>query len=263
MGVEYTPFATDTKVVQLFEREKANETEITIYRNGGKVHVISGTYTLIKPDGTKLIDAQPVTISGNSAFYTLTASDLDSTLVFGEGYIENWCLVLDQHSDHDHDFRRMAAVVRRRLYPTVYDGDLTAIYSDLADLRPSTLTSYQQYIDDAWWQMMRRLRIEAGGYEYLILSSEVFFDAHRHFTLYLIWRDFHSSLGQSNGRYMDLAQEHYRLYQDEWKRINFVYDYDNDGKADDANQRSAKQPVIYTASPGSRGRFRWYGRGRY
>lgn len=255
MGIEYTPYASDTKIVQLLQREASNESEITIFRDGGKVHLISGTYTLIKPTGEKLIDASAITITGNVGYFTLSAVDMAATLQLGEGYVEEWSLVLDQHSDHEHTFRRMAAVVRRRLYPTVSDADLTAIYSDLADLRPSTLSSYQQYIDDAWYQMLRRLRIEAGGYEYLIMSSEVFFDAHRHFSLYLIWRDFHSSLGQSNGRYMDLAQEHYKLYQDEWKRINFVYDYDHDGNADDANQREAKQPVVYTSKPPAYGRF--------
>ena len=264
MAIESTPYATDTKTVVLLEREAANLTEITIFRDAAKVHINSGTYTLIKPDGTKLVDAAAVTVAANVAQYTHSAANLDSTQALGEGYVQEWVLNHDGgHPDQNYTYRRMAAVVRRRLYPTVYDGDLTAIYSDLADLRPSTLTSYQQYIDDAWYQMLRRIRQEAGGFEYLIMSSESFFDAHRHFTPYLIWRDFHSSLGQSNGRYMDLAQEHYRLYQDEWKRINFVYDYDHDGKAEDANQRQAKQPVVYTSSPGSLGRFRWYRRGRY
>ena len=154
-------------------------------------------------------------------------------------------------------FRRTCSVVRRRLYPVVYDGDLTSVYSDLASLRPSTLSSYQPYIDDAWFTIIRRLRTEGGGLEYLVISPESMFEAHRHLTLYLIWRDFHSSLGQSNGRYLDLSQEHYKLYQDEWKRINFIYDYDHDGKADEPDLRTAKQPVVYLSNPGRFGRFRY------
>jgi hypothetical protein len=57
MAIESTPYATDTKTVVLLEREAANLTEMTIYRDGNKVNINSGTYTLIKPDGTKLVDA--------------------------------------------------------------------------------------------------------------------------------------------------------------------------------------------------------------
>lgn len=260
MGIESTPYATNIKTVELLEREHANLTEITIYRDGAKVHLISGTYTIFKPDGTKLVDAAAITISGNVAQYNHTAEQLSATLQLGEGYTQEWCLVLDQHSDHQHTFRRMAAVVRRRLYPVVSDMDLVATYSDLEALRPSTLESYQQYIDDAWWTLMRRIRNEGGGYEYLVMSPEVFFESHRHLALYSIWRDFHSSLGQSNGRYMDLATEHYRLYQDEWKKINFIYDYDHDGKPDEPDHRTAKQPVIYTSTSGRFGMFRLRGR---
>ena len=37
MAIEATPYATDTKTVVLLEREAANLTEITIYRDGDKV----------------------------------------------------------------------------------------------------------------------------------------------------------------------------------------------------------------------------------
>ena len=115
MGIEYTPYASDTKIVQLLQREASNESEITIFRDGGKVHLISGTYTLIKPTGEKLIDASAITITGNVGYFTLSAVNMAATLQLGEGYVEEWALVLDNHSDHEHTFRRMAAVVRRRL----------------------------------------------------------------------------------------------------------------------------------------------------
>jgi hypothetical protein len=126
---------------------------------------------------------------------------------------------------------------RRGLYP---DIDLTATYSDLDSLRPSSLSSYQQYIDDAWYQILRRIRNRGMGYEYLMMSPEAFFESHRHLSLYLIFRDFHSSLGQSNGRYLDLANEHYRLYRDDFDQINF-----------DADTRTRGQPTIFLTRPGA------------
>jgi hypothetical protein len=254
MSTDSTPYSSDSRTVELLQREATNTTDITIHRNGAVVGLDSGSYTLIKPDGTKLVDAAAVTIVDNVASYTHSAASLPDTLTLGEGYIQEWSLYINELA---YVFRRTCSVVRRRLYPVVYDGDLTSVYSDLASLRPSTLSSYQPYIDDAWFTIIRRLRTEGGGLEYLVISPESMFEAHRHLTLYLIWRDFHSSLGQSNGRYLDLSQEHYKLYQDEWKRINFIYDYDHDGKADEPDLRTAKTPVVYLSNPGRFGRFRY------
>jgi len=254
MSTDSTPYSSDSRTVELLQREATNTTDITIHRNGAVVGLDSGSYTLIKPDGTKLVDAAAVTIVDNVASYTHSAASLPDTLTLGEGYIQEWSLYINELV---YVFRRTCSVVRRRLYPVVYDGDLTSVYSDLASLRPSTLSSYQPYIDDAWFTIIRRLRTEGGGLEYLVISPESMFEAHRHLTLYLIWRDFHSSLGQSNGRYLDLSQEHYKLYQDEWKRINFIYDYDHDGKADEPDMRTAKTPVVYLSNPGRFGRFRY------
>jgi len=254
MSTDSTPYSSDSRTVELLQREVTNTTDITIHRNGAVVGLDSGSYTLIKPDGTKLVDAAAVTIAANVASYTHSAASLPNTLTLGEGYIQEWTLYINELV---YVFRRTCSVVRRRLYPVVYDGDLTSVYSDLASLRPSTLSSYQPYIDDAWFTIIRRLRTEGGGLEYLVISPESMFEAHRHLTLYLIWRDFHSSLGQSNGRYLDLSQEHYKLYQDEWKRINFIYDYDHDGKADEPDLRTAKTPVVYLSNPGRFGRFRY------
>ena len=257
MAVASTPYAPNIRIVELLQRETSCITELTIYRDGGKVNINSGTYTLYAPGGDKVIDAAAVTVSANVATYTHSAASLPDTLNLGEGYVQEWVLNHDGgHPDQNYTYRRMTALVLRRLYPVISDLDLTAVYSDLASLRPSALESYQPYIDDAWYTILRRLRTEGGGLEYLIMTSESFYEAHRHLALYLIWRDFHSSLGQSNGRYFDLSQEHFKMYQDEWKRINFVYDYDHDNRADDADMRTAKQPVIYTSLPGLHGRFR-------
>lgn len=254
MATGSTPYSSNSRVVELLQRDATNTTDITIHRNGAVVGLDSGTYTLIKPDGNKLVDAAAVSIVDDVASYTHSAASLPDTLQLGEGYIQEWALTI---SGDVYIFRRTCSLVRRRLYPVVYDGDLTSVYSDLASLRPSSMTSYQPYIDDAWFTIVRRLRTEGGGLEYLVISPESMFEAHRHLTLYLIWRDFHSSLGQSNGRYLDLSQEHYRLYQDEWKRINFVYDYDHDGRADEPDMRTAKQPVVYLSNPGYFGKFRY------
>lgn len=252
-----TPYAAQIRTVELLERGKAQNTEIKVYRSGAQLVPTAATYTLIKPTGADLLTGATANIDVNGTVsYAHTAEQLANTEALGEGYVQEWTLTIDSEQ---YLFRRMAALVRRRLYPVVSDIDLTATYSDLDNLRPSSLTSYQQYIDDAWYQILRRIRNKGMGYEYLMMSPESFFECHRHLSLYLIFRDFHSSLGQSNGRYLDLANEHYKLYRDEFDTINFIYDTDHDGEADDANKRTRGQPTIYLTRPGDY----YYRRRRY
>ncbi len=245
-----TIYAPQIRLVELLERGKAQTTQLAIYRDGGVVGPTSGTYTLYKPDGTKLVDGAAVSIVANVAQYTHAAVDLPDTLTLGEGYTQQWDLTI---AGNVMTFRRMLALVKRRLYPVISDIDLTMTYSDLEDLRPASLTSYQQYIDNAWIVIQNKLRQDGAGYPYLICSPEAFRQVHIDLSLYFIFRDFHSSLGQSEGRFLDLAKEHYKLYLDGiTSGINYIYDYDHDGVAGDANKRQASRPVIYLNGSSSR-----------
>ena len=251
-----TPYAAQIRAIELLERGRAQTSELKLYRDGAQLVPTAATYTLIKPTGADLLSGQTASIApSGTVSYAHTAEQLANSENLGEGYVQEWTVTID---GDEYLFRRMAALVRRRLYPVVSDIDLTATYSDLANVRPSSLTSYQQYIDDAWYQILRRIRNRGMGYEYLMMSAESFFEAHRHLSLYLIFRDFHSSLGQSNGRYLDLANEHYRLYRDEFDSINFIYDEDHDGEADDPDKRTRGQPTIFLNRPGQ-----YYRRRRY
>lgn len=251
-----TPYAAQIRAIELLERGKAQTSELKLFRDGLQLVPTAATYTLTKPTGADLLTGETASIAvSGTVSYTHSAEQLKDSEDLGEGYVQEWTITID---GEQYLFRRMAALVRRRLYPVVSDIDLTATYSDLENIRPSTLTSYQQYIDDAWYQILRRIRNRGMGYEYLMMSAESFFEAHRHLSLYLIFRDFHSSLGQSNGRYLDLANEHYKLYRDEFDSINFIYDEDHDGEADDPNKRTRGQPTIFLNRPGQ-----YYRRRRY
>ena len=238
-----TPYAARIRAVEILERNKAQVTNLSIYRNNSLVIPTAGTYSLISPVGKKIVDAETADISGDGVVsYTHTTTELKSSLNLGEGYMQEWSVTIESVV---HTFRRMVSLVLRRLYAVVSDIDLIAVYTDLEELRPSSITSYQKYIDDAWFQIMRKIR-QRGSFEYLVLSSESLYEAHRHLALYLIFRDFHSSLGASSGRYYDLALEHMKMYDIEFKSINWLYDQNHDNKADDPDKRTAQQSVIYT-----------------
>lgn len=240
------PYAANIRATELLERNKAQTTEIKIFRNGAQIVPTGGTYTLKKPTGDAIVEDVAATIApSGTVSYSHNTTELASTLLLGEGYVQEFNLTI---SGDVYLFRRMASLVLRRLYPVISDDDLTATYSDLDSLRPSSLTSYQTYIDDAWYQILRRIKNQGMGYEYLVMSPESFFDSHRHLTLYLIFRDFHSSLA-AEGRFLDLSQEHYRLYREEFDSISFVYDQSHDTSADDPDNRTRGRPTIFLSRP--------------
>lgn len=251
-----TSYSAQIKYVELLEREKNNVQEIKIYRDAAQVIPTAALYKLIAPDDTVLVNNQAATIDADgTCSYTVASSVLPSTLDLGEGYREEFKVTI---SGSHVIFRRMASLVLRRLYPVISDADLTQTYSDLASLRPSSVSSYQKYIDDSFFQILRKIRQKGMGYEYLVMSPESFYDSHRHLALYLIFRDFHSSISQGEGRYLELAQEHYKQFLQEFESINFIYDQSHENKPSDPNQRKAAKPVIYLTAPSYYGRRRRY-----
>lgn len=232
------------RATEILERGKSQTTSLQVYQDGAQLVPSSGTYTIREPDGeTKIVDEVSLTIDeAGTASYVHTSSQLNDNRPLGEGYIQEFTLVIDGYS---HTFRRLAALARRRLYPTVTDEDLTELYTDLENLRPASITSYQKFIDSSWMEILRRTKQGGSCYSYLVLSPESFHDALLHLTLAKIWRDFHSALGQSQGRYLDLSSLHHKEYQFAYSQINMIYDQDHENKAQDPNSRTPRQPVIY------------------
>jgi hypothetical protein len=247
MAQKWRLLAPQIRVVQILRRSYAYTLQLPVYRDGGLVGPDSGTVALLDSAGVTIFSSA-VSIHGNIAQYLVQVSDISSTQELGEGYILQWDLVFTHGGEtHSYTFRQPAAIARSRLYPVISDIDLEAQYSDLSSIRPSSLTSYQQYIDEAWYQIIERLRL-LGNLEYLILDPQALRMPHIDLTCYLIFKDMDSS-GLGEGRYLDLATEHRKNFEGGLKRINFRYDIDHDGKMDSPNTRRSAQPVIYTSAP--------------
>jgi len=249
MATNDIPLAPRIRYVELMQRNTSNITELEIYRNGSQVIPTAATYSLIRPDKVGVVQDATANILGSGTLqYTHPANHFPNTIALGEGYIQTWTATIDTK---EYTFRRTVAVCLRKLFPTVSDADLEQEYSDLANLRPSSLSSYQTYIDSSWYEILRRIRRTGMGYEYLVLSPESFYDSLLHLSLYKIFRDFHSSLGQGgNARYFDLANSHYSMYQAEFDAINFIYDTNHEDNADDPDVRTRGRPVIYLNQAG-------------
>lgn len=238
-----TLYAPRIRIHQVLARGKAATVTLPIYRDGALVVPASGTYNLVDESGVDVIAASAVSISGSIATYNIAAPQLPDTLNLSEGYMEHWALVIGGDT---FNFKRPCAIARSYLYPVVSDIDLEAQYSDLASLRPASMTSYQTYIDEAWFQIIIRLR-ELGNLEYLIMDPQALRMAHINLSCYLIFKDFDSS-GLGEGRYLDLAKEHRSQFANSMD-MNFRYDLNQDGIQDDPNKRRAGQSVIYTCAP--------------
>ena len=252
-----TPYSPRLRIPELLERAKGQTTELEIYRDGAQVVPTLATYSLVRPDNIYIVEGGSPAISESGTLtYTHTSGQLPATLPLGEGYIQEWSVTI---SGEVFEFRRMTSMVLKRLYPVITDLDLTSTYSDLESIRPSSLSSYQKYIDEAWYTLINRLRTESSGYEYLVLSPVALRASHLELSLFYIFRDFHSSLGQTNGRYLDLAEMHKKAYAVEWSSVNWIYDENHSGRADDPDNRKSRLSTIYLNGPPA-SRFR---RGRY
>ena len=250
-----TPYSANIRSFELLQRDKAQSTTIKIFRDGAQVVPTSGKYTLQKPSGENIVLDATCNIDGDgTCSITHTKTQLPNTLVLGEGYMQLWTLTI---SGTEYTFRRMVSLVLQKLFPVISDTDLTAVYSNLDASRPSSLSSYQKYIDDAWYTILRKIRGQGKGFEYLVTSPSAFYESHRHLALYLIFRDFHSALAQSNGRFLDLANEHNQAFHMEFSAISFIYDEDHDNVPDDADVRTRGTPTVFTSRPGSYGRTRY------
>lgn len=240
-----TLYAPQIRIHDVLERGKTVTLSLPIYRDGALVPPSSGTFELQDSAGTTVVAEAAVGIAANIASYTILAASLPNTLDLSDNYLEIWKIVI---AGETYTFRKPAAIARSSIFPVISDLDLEAQYSDLSSVRPSSMTSFQSYIDEAWYQLISRLRNE-GNLEYLIIDSQSLRMPHIDLTCYLIFKDFDSS-GLGEGRYMDLAKEHRVNFADGFGRLNFRYDVDQTGTmGSNPENRRAARSVIYTSAP--------------
>jgi len=242
-------YAPRIRIPQMIQRGKTQTVELSIYRDGSIVTPTAATYNLLKANGEDLISATAATIVSSVCKYTINSSILPETLELSDGWFELWEVEIGGVS---FTFQRPAYLCRRPLYMVVSDLDLETSYSDLADLLPSSYTDgYQKWIDEAWVRILERLR-NLGNLPYLVTDPQSLRTPHLELTLALIWRNMATSLGQSNGRYIELYREHLKFYDTSFKSLSFRYDGLESGRSEDPNRRKAAVSMISTANPPQR-----------
>ncbi len=245
------------RIPDILERGRAYNAELPIYRNGALVAPDSGTFRLVDANGADIVAESSVTITADIATYAILAGDLPSTLDFSDSYMMFWKLTI---AGEVHEFKRPCALARSAIYPVVSDLDLEAEYSSIDNLLKSPATTFQDKIDEAWVRVIQRVR-DQGNLEYLIMSPESLRSCHLNLTLYLIFKDASSTGMGLDNTYMDHAREHRSMYENDFKRLQFKYDINEDGKVD--KNKRAGYPVIFTNKPPRFGINRRYGRRRF
>lgn len=250
MSTEDTNYAPRFSLPEFLERGRDNTITAPVYRNGALVAPTSGTVSIYKADQTAVVNAAAVSIVGSVATYVVPAATL-APLVLEDGWLCEWALLMPDGVVHT--FRRDGALVRRRLYPVISDIDLLRRHRDLGQLRETGVTSYQDYLDEAWCMVEGRL-VAGGKRPYLVMSPSAFREAHVCLTLHLVWQDYATSAGDSS-RYQQLADSYGQAYENAWGTLSFHYD-ETDENVVHVDRRNSGSPTLWL---GSGGRGAWLG----
>lgn len=242
MSVTETLYTARFELPELIERARAQVLQCRVYRSGALVAPSSGTVTIYKADNSKLVDAAAVTVSGSIATYTIAAATIPASLAVEEGWIIEWALTMPDSVVHT--FREDAALVRRRLYPVVTDADLFLRWKALDPSSSTVITSqstYQDQLDAAWLDIQRRL-IRQGNRPNLVLEPSALYETHLLLAGTMIYEDLASRLNEA---YLAIADRLRRQYEAAYHGIQFRYDRDDDGQAENTDRKRTATATVW------------------
>lgn len=248
--------STDFSTPSFYERNKTITVSMPVYENGpSPVAPTSGTFSLYNQNKEVVVSGS-ATITNSIATYTVTSTVLASTLVLSDLWQEEWVLTMSDGSVET--IRKDAFLVLRSLYNVVNEAMLKRKVTDLASLKPSTIDSFQGYINEAFSDIENKL-IQAGKRPYLILNSYALKDVSLNTTLQYIFEDFETYM-DSNGRFAQKAESYKKNAELAWDSLKLEYDVSETNKRASAEISEPVVSVIYTNAPprwgyGSNGSF--------
>ena len=240
----FTDYAPRFPLPEFLVRNQDNEIEAAIYRDGAISAPTSGTVTIYDETGSKVVDGAAVTVASSKATHTVTAATLPDTKSLSDLWQVRWALVMAD--GQTYTFTREAHLVRLRLYPVISDTDLEAMHGDLSRWKARTSGNLQSYIDEAWIQLQARL-LQMGRRPWLVLSSSALRSCHLFLSLGLVFRDFATSAGA--GRFEELSEDYFRLYEGAFSTLSIRYDNDETGLPGD-NEIESAAGVVFIGGPG-------------
>jgi len=249
------PIPSDTghtfrvRAPSVYERGRALTVEMEARLGASLVTPASGTFALKSPTGAT-VSTSSVTITGSIATATVPSGDLPTTLAYGDGYTEEWDLVI---AGVTTTARREAYVARRALHCPVTQADLESRHPRLATLMGTAAADLQSFIDEAWSACLQKLKT-AGRWPESVVEPTSLRGYVQAYALYLVFRSMLTSSNPNADRYSTLADSYRIEAATLWPEVRFRSDTDQDGTADDLNRRGASRVVHRSASGGGR---RW------
>jgi hypothetical protein len=221
--------------------------EISWFESGVFIGVgISSAFFTLKQGSRVIVDrAVATTIGGaTTATYDLVGT-VTSELSLGDDFLIIWEINATYLGNPVvHKVRRAAHLVLTLLYPMVLASDLYSRHQRLVDIKPPGIPDWTSYIDSAW-EILNRDLIKKGRRPELILDSYALYDMHVYKSLELIFRDAITFVG--DGRYNDLAGMYASQYIDEWDKVQFHYDRNENDAVDE--EQEASSPAIWLNEP--------------
>ncbi len=214
------------------ERGKDQAVSVAIERSGAAVTLTSGTLTVYKPGSTEpIVDA----VAGTVAAGVFTSATIAAVTTSAEELGKNWLIKVDLViSGATYTFYNDAVLCLARLYPTIGQTDLVARHSEAANLLGASITSLQQYIDQAWADITDRLYLEGVPFWRWRTPSalrQVLFDR----SFELLFFDYATLLG-SNDRYFAFAERYAQAYERNMEQLRSTIDNDEDNTVSDELQ---------------------------
>ena len=221
---------------QIAQRGIDNVLSVEVYSSDANSILIPTAATITIYDGSdKLVDNLAATAGAATSYTWLAAATTDRPLT--DELLLVWQLTIDGTV---HTVSQPGYLVRRKIYPVITDHDLRNYHTELADFRDPDFASFADQRNEAWVNIQKTL-IERGRFQHLILDPWTLRTIHIYETFKIIFRDAAQSIGDD--RYQVLTEEYSDLCSQEWGRVNFRYDSDEDGYVEDTYMSAS--PVIY------------------
>ena len=232
------------------ERNKDQQIAVSIERDGAAVTLLSGALTIYRPGGDVLVDA----VAGTVAAGTFTSATILAATTASENLGKQWLIKVDVVIGTETvTLYNDAVMALARLYPTVGQTDLVQRHSEAANLLGASITSLQQYIDQAWEDITVRLYTEGVPFWKWRTPSalrQVLFDR----SLELLFWDYATLLGGAQtDRYAKFAERYAGLYERDFERLSSMIDTSEDNTLE-AETASASSVILLA---GTRQRRTW------
>jgi hypothetical protein len=221
---------------QIAQRGIDNVLSVEVYSSDANSILIPTAATITIYDGSdKLIDAAAATAGAATSYTWLGAATTSRPL--SDDILLVWELTIDGSV---YTVSQPGYLVRRKIFPVITDHDLRNYHTELADFRDPDFASFADQRNEAWVNIQKTL-IERGRFPHLILDPWTLRTIHIYETFRIIFRDAAQSIGDD--RYQTLTEDYTDLSSQEWGRVNFRYDSDEDGYMEDTT--ISAYPVVY------------------